>query len=210
MTKMKLSKDGLFALALHEGIVPAPYLDGVGVLTYGIGHTAAAGEVDPKDIPEGMPKDLDEAIATVVKLFVKTVKRYEDEVNAAITVPVEQHEFDAAVSFHYNTGAISRAAWVKFLNEKPNNREAAAKKILNWSKPAMIKKRRAAEHTLFLTGTYPSGTIPVWTVQGNQVTWQRAAQVSREEFIEIVNPPKPSLLTTIINLIINLMRDKNA
>lgn len=167
---MKLSNDGLFALALHEGIVPAPYLDGVGVLTYGIGHTAAAGEVDPKDIPAGMPENLDEAVDTVVKLFMKAVTQYEDAVNKAIKVPVEQHEFDAAVSFHYNTGAISRAAWVKHLNENPDDREGAAKKILNWMKPAMIKKRRTAEYTLFLTGTYPVGNIPVWNVVGTQVT----------------------------------------
>ena len=42
---MKTSDAGLFALALHEGIVPAPYKDSVGVLTYGIGHTLGAGSV---------------------------------------------------------------------------------------------------------------------------------------------------------------------
>jgi len=34
---------GLLALILHEGVVPAPYLDVKNIWTFGIGHTAAAG-----------------------------------------------------------------------------------------------------------------------------------------------------------------------
>lgn len=35
---MKTSDRGIFALAKHEGIVPAPYLDSVGVWTYGYAY----------------------------------------------------------------------------------------------------------------------------------------------------------------------------
>ena len=50
---MKTSDAGLFALALHEGIVPAPYRDSVGVWTYGIGHTLGAGYPDPEKMLRG-------------------------------------------------------------------------------------------------------------------------------------------------------------
>ena len=44
---MKMTDRGLLALARHEGIVPAPYLDVARVWTFGVGHTAAAGAPDP-------------------------------------------------------------------------------------------------------------------------------------------------------------------
>ena len=56
---MKTSDAGLFAIALHEGIVPGPYFDSVGVLTYGIGHTLGAGYPDPAKMQRGMPTNLD-------------------------------------------------------------------------------------------------------------------------------------------------------
>ena len=48
--------------------------------------------------------------------FRNDLAKYESAVNMAFKVPLKQHEFDAAVSFHYNTGAISRASWVKSFN----------------------------------------------------------------------------------------------
>lgn len=41
-TNIKVSPEGMFTLALHEGLVPGPYRDSVGVWTYGIGHTSRA------------------------------------------------------------------------------------------------------------------------------------------------------------------------
>ena len=41
---MRTSDLGIIALLGHEGIVPGPYYDSVGVLTYGVGHTASAGK----------------------------------------------------------------------------------------------------------------------------------------------------------------------
>ena len=44
---MHMTDRGLIALARHEGIVPAPYLDVKRVWTFGVGHTAGAGAPDP-------------------------------------------------------------------------------------------------------------------------------------------------------------------
>ena len=64
---MRTSDRGIAALVKHEGIVPGPYLDSVGVKTYGIGHTRNAGAPDPAELPTGMPADLDAELARVVE-----------------------------------------------------------------------------------------------------------------------------------------------
>jgi hypothetical protein len=91
---MRTSDAGIFALALHEGIVPAPYLDSVNVWTYGIGHTAAAGAPDPAQMPRGNPADLERALARVFEVFRADLPKYEAEVRAAVKVPLRQHEFE--------------------------------------------------------------------------------------------------------------------
>ncbi len=71
-------------------------------------------------------------------------------------MPVSQHEFDALVSFHFNTGAIGRASLVKSLNA--GDRKKAALEFMNWTraggdKNALVGRRRA-EKALFERGDY--------------------------------------------------------
>lgn len=158
----KVSDSGLLALARHEGVVPAPYRDVRNIWTFGIGHTAAAGGPDPATLPRGMPVDLDAAISRAFRLFRQDLARSEAEVARAVTVPLAPHEFDALVSFHYNTGAIARATLTARLNA--GDRAAAARAFLNWRRPAAIIPRREAERDLFREACYPIGPIPVWGV----------------------------------------------
>jgi lysozyme len=157
---MIMTDRGLLALARHEGIVPAPYLDVTRVWTFGVGHTAAAGAPDPGRLPRGMPADLDAGIRESLRLFRADLARYEAEVVRAVTVPLVPHEFDALVSFHYNTGAITRAALTRYLNA--GDRAGAGAAFMNWLRPASLRSRREAERDLFLHGRYPEGPIPVW------------------------------------------------
>lgn len=113
---MKTSPRGIVALASHEGIVPGPYLDSRGVWTFGIGHTANAGGIDPAKLRRGMPSDLDAAVRLAVRTFAEDLPKYEARVNAAVRVPLAQHEFDALVSFDYNCGGIYSAQLTKALN----------------------------------------------------------------------------------------------
>ncbi|WP_128515171.1 lysozyme [Tabrizicola thermarum] len=159
---MHMSDRGLLALVRHEGIVPGPYLDVRNVWTFGIGHTAAAGPPDPARMPRGMPVVLDAGIREAFRLFRADLATYEAEVCRAVKVPLAPHEFDALVSFHYNTGAIAKATLTKALNA--GNRVPAADAFLNWRRPASIILRREAERDLFRHGRYPGGTIPVWAV----------------------------------------------
>lgn len=183
--EMQLSPQGLFALALHEGIVPGPYKDSVGVWTYGIGRTAAAGPPDPVKMKRGMPLNLDAELIRVVELFARDAQRYTADVRRALRRPVEQHQFDALVSFHYNTGAIARATLTKLVNA--GDIDGAANAFMNWTKPPEVAKRRSAEKQLFQRGIYPSGDIPVWgvTVTG-RVIWRKAATLQRAQFLAMV------------------------
>jgi lysozyme len=162
---MQTTDRGLLALIRHEGVVPGPYLDVKDIWTFGIGHTAAAGPPDPARMPRGMPADLDAGIREAFRLFRTDLAAYEAEVLRAVKVPLEPHEFDALVSFHYNTGGIAKAALTRHLNAR--NRASAAAAFMGWLKPAAIRSRREAERDLFAKGIYPTGTIPVWSVDRN-------------------------------------------
>jgi lysozyme len=118
------------------------------VWTLGVGHTKAAGNPDPATFQGELM--LGEAIG----LFRHDVMRYEAQVAKAVTVPLKQHEFDALVSFHYNTGAIGKASFVKKLNA--GDRAGAIKGIMDWRKPAEIIPRRTAERDLFRDGKCPA------------------------------------------------------
>jgi lysozyme len=183
---MRTSDRGLLALIRHEGVVPGPYLDVKGVWTFGIGHTATAGPPDPALMPRGMPADLDAGIREAFRVFRADLVRYEAEVVRAVVVPLGQHEFDALVSFHYNTGGIARATLTKALNA--GDRAAAADAFMNWLKPAALRTRREAERDLFRHGHYPRGPLPVWAVDaGGRVDFSKPLRrLTESEALELL------------------------
>ena len=179
--KMTVSDRGLVELAEHEGIVPAPYYDSVGVLTYGVGHTAAAGAPDPATLPKGMPANMDKAIDEALSVFRKDIKKYEARVNKAIKVPLKQHEFDALVSFDFNTGGIHKSRLTKAINAGDRY---ANRHFFGWLRPPELRKRRTAEERLFVTGDYDANgdLVPVWRVNSKgrlqgQVKSMRGADI---------------------------------
>ncbi|WP_241565323.1 lysozyme [Paenirhodobacter populi] len=105
---MQMTDRGLLTLVRHEGIVPGPYLDVKNVWTFGIGHTAAAGLLDPAKMPRGMPADIDTGIREAFRIFRSDLVRYEAAVLRAVKVPLEPHEFDALVSFITTPAASPR------------------------------------------------------------------------------------------------------
>ncbi len=185
---MQTTDRGLLALIRHEGVVPGPYLDVKDVWTFGIGHTAAAGPPDPARMPRGMPADLETGIREAFRVFRTDLAAYEAEVLRAVKLPLEMHEFDALVSFHYNTGGIAKAALTRHLNA--GNRAAAAAAFMGWLKPAAIRSRREAERDLFARGSYPTGTIPVWSVDRNgKVDFSRPIRrLSEAEAMALLRP----------------------
>lgn len=162
---MKISDRGVLEIAEHEGIVPGPYRDSVGVWTVGVGHTAAAGGPDPAALPRGMPDNIEAAVLEYLRLFDEDLDRYEARVNQAIKAPLKQHQFDALVSFDFNTGGIFRAK----LTEAINRGDLRGDGFMGWLKPKEIIKRRKAEQALFRTGDYDANgdQIPIWRVDEN-------------------------------------------
>ncbi len=183
---MRTSDKGICALIQHEGIVPGPYKDSVGVWTYGIGHTAAAGAPDPSNMDRGTPATLDDELMFIFDIFRDDLKKYEADVSKAFKSSLAQHQFDAAVSFHYNTGSISTATWVKTFNG--GNPDKAADQIMNWSKPDEIIPRRKAEQTLFRDGIYSDGIITVWGVSDKgKVKWTPMRTLSNQEALGLMD-----------------------
>ena len=193
---MKTSTEGLIALIGHEGIVLSRYKDSVGVWTIGIGHTKAAGGINPETFPGTltMQKALD--------LLRTDIAKYERDVAAAVKVPLKQHEFDALVSFHFNTGAIKKASFVKKLNA--GDRAGAIKGIMDWRKPKEIIPRRTAERDLFKTGKYPAPLANVYPAdKSGKVLWSQGKRVNVRELLgapsapDIGKPisPTPPILT---------------
>lgn len=85
--------------------------------------------------------------------FERDLMAYIAEVNRAIgDAPTSQNQFDALVSFHYNTGQIARATLTK--KHVAGDFAAAAREFGRWinnnGKPmAGLVRRRAAEATLY-------------------------------------------------------------
>lgn len=159
---MRMSEKGLLFLMELEGVVLVPYRDSVGVWTIGVGHTAKAGKPDPMTLKQITMGD-------ALKLFRKDIQKYEKVVSAFLSsgpTRAKPHEFDALVSFHFNTGAIAKAKVAALF--KAGDRKRAAQAFMNWtragSNATALLSRRLQEQKLFATGDYGEPfDINVWT-----------------------------------------------
>lgn len=154
---MKTSLRGICAMLAEEAIVLSAYDDGTGTLTIGAGHTAAAGAPKPSS---GMKISLTEAI----NIFRADLIKFERGVEGAVKVPLSQNQFDALVSWHFNTGAISTAT----LTQKLNARDAAgaAEEFARWNKSKGrvldgLVARRARETAVFRDADYGEPVVRV-------------------------------------------------
>lgn len=199
MTDITISSRGLIEIAEHEGIVPAPYLDSAGVWTWGIGHTAAAGGPDPASMDRAMPQDVDAAVLAAIHQFAIDVKGYVARVNDAIRVPLAQHQFDALVSFDFNTGGIHRAKLTAAINAGEPD---AARHFMGWLRPPEIRKRRTAEMALLRTGDYAANgdAVPIWRTDGSGRLTGVLRTMSGEELLKrIAAAPIPIDLPKMVD-----------
>lgn len=164
------------ALISHEGIVQSRYRDSKNVWTIGVGHTKAAGGLNPETFTGTL------TVKEVMDLLEKDLAKYEADVNRALKVNVTQHQFDALVSFHYNTGAIARATLTKTLNA--GDKKKAADQFMNWQKPPEIKGRRTAEMNLFKSGIYPPPVAMMYPASASGVVqWKQGKKVNLEDLL---------------------------
>lgn len=146
-------------LIAHEGVALEAYKDSVGVWTWSAGLTAAAG-IDPlryKDSPALLEQALISFLSVMRDKYLPAVLR------AFEGVEMSEAQLAAALSFHWNTGAIERAEWVKLY--RAGAKDAARKAIMNWTKPAVLAERRARERDLFFDGRWTgTGAARVYTI----------------------------------------------
>ena len=118
-----------------------------GTLTIGYGHTDAAG---PPHVYPGM--SIDDATADAI--LASDLAAVEIEVNHLVKVPLNQNQFDALVSFQFNTGGLARSSALRDINAGNFGEVAADLNLWVRSGGVVMRglvRRRAAEGVLFNT-----------------------------------------------------------
>lgn len=149
---MNIGLKGEALIKSFESCRLTAYQDGGGVWTIGWGHTG-------RDIHEGLTITQVQADA----YFDRDIARFEREVTSLLTVPVNQNQFDALVSFAYNCGSdIDEDTKAEGLGDSTLLRKlnagdtvGAAQEFLKWNKDngkvvAGLTRRRTAEAFLFV------------------------------------------------------------
>ena len=177
MTQPLLSERTMLEIAEHEGLVLEAYKDSVGVWTWGFGVTDASGHrVYPRY--RGKPSTIGRAVQ-VYEWLLRT--KYLPEVLAAFDdTQLSEAQLTAALSFHWNTGAIGSADWV--ISYRVGAHCQAHREFMNWSRPIEIINRRKAERDLFFDGRWSGdGTILLYrrVNQGRAANpiWSSATQI---------------------------------
>lgn len=143
-----LTADVAIEIASHEAIIRSAYKDSEGVWTWSVGLTSASGHRVERY------KDNPQTLEYSLGVYVWALRRYAQEVLDAFKgYDLTLAQFAGALSFHWNTGAIDRATWVKTV-KAGGNRDAAYQQFLSWNKPAAIRERRAKEAELFFNGKW--------------------------------------------------------
>lgn len=139
---MKTSQRGVDLIKTFEGLKLTAYLCPANVWTIGYGTT------------RGVQKGMTITAAEAERLLRADLAVFEAGVSKAVKVPLEQHEFDALVSFAYNVGlgAFQKSTLLRLLNA--GDKAGAAKQFDRWNKAggkvlAGLTRRREAERKLF-------------------------------------------------------------
>lgn len=147
-------------LIAHEAIVREAYRDSQNIWTWGVGVTSRSGHAVERYI------DKPQTLARVIAIFAWLLsEKYAPDVERAFKGKnLTEAQFAAALSFHYNTGAILRASWVKSWCAGDVARARA--EFMQWRKPPEIVARRQAECDLFFEGRWSAtGLATVYPVR---------------------------------------------
>lgn len=118
-----------------------------GTLTIGYGHTDAAG---PPHVYPGMKITTQEADS----IMASDLASVEANVNHHVTVPLTQNQFDALVSFDFNTGGLNRSSVLRDIENNHFDRVPADLNMWVRSKGQVLRglvRRRHAEGVMFST-----------------------------------------------------------
>lgn len=167
---MKTSSNGRALIEKYEGLILQSYDDANdhivpaggssrGTLTIGYGHTSAAGT--PKVVP-GMKITKEQADT----ILASDLQKVEADVTRLVKVPLTQNQFDALVSFHFNTGSLGKSTVLRKLNA--GDVQGAADGFMMYTRGRVngqlvpmkgLVTRRNEEKALFLKkGSVPTGS----------------------------------------------------
>lgn len=185
---MKITTEMALEVASHEAIIRQAYKDSVGVWTWSVGLTSASGHSVERYI--GKPQSLDHCLS----VFVWALERYADDVLEAFEGHVlTAAQFTAALSFHWNTGAIKKASWVR--RWKAGDIKGARAAFMWYRKPASIIERRKRERDLFFSGKWHNkGTMTEFTRLTSRSTpnWNSGVTIDVSDALEaLLSPPAP-------------------
>ena len=155
---MPINQKGIDLIKHFEGLRLKAYVDPVGVLTIGYGHTGS-------DVTHGLT--ISEAKADL--LLRADLEKFAKGVRSRLDVGVSANAFAALVSFAFNTGlgSFGRSTLRRKLNQ--GDAEGASKEFLKWVKGTIngkkqtlsgLVRRRKAERKLFDT---PDGAVAAMT-----------------------------------------------
>jgi lysozyme len=153
---LRVSDKGLAFIGAFEGYRRYPYNDAAGHATIGYGHLLHLGPVTARDrarYPAGLTQ------AAALKLLRRDAANAEYAVHHNVHALLNQHEYDALVSFTFNCGggALANSSALRLLNQ--GDRDQVPGKLMLWDKAGGrvlegLRRRRAAEGRMFAHGTY--------------------------------------------------------
>jgi lysozyme len=144
---MKISDEGFDLIKHFEGCELEAYKCAAGVWTIGYGHT--------KDVQEGDVWNKEKAD---FMLWRELEDEYEVYVNDLVTVPINQCQFDALVSWVYNLGPANLKSSTMLKKLNAGKYEEVPNQIKRWNKATVdgerkvlagLTRRREAEALMF-------------------------------------------------------------
>ncbi|HZQ02620.1 MAG TPA: lysozyme [Gaiellaceae bacterium] len=155
-TATEASDAGLRFIGRFEGFSEKLYDDPAGNCTIGFGHLVHLGPTngsEPTELCAGITR------RRALELLRGDARAAAAAVRAHVTVPLDQPQFDALVSFAYNVGpgAFAGSTLLRLLNR--GDYAAVPAQLARWTTaggrplPGLVR-RRAAEGRLFADGVY--------------------------------------------------------
>lgn len=197
MTNHFVDYDAAMEVASHEALIRQTYKDSIGKLTWCVGMTNATGHTVERYI--GKPASLQHCM----NVYAWALQNYAAGVYRAFKGhAISKAQFAAALSFHWNTGAIERAHWVKLW--KAGKVAEAKLAIMEWDNPPEIADRREAERDLFFDHKWTndgkmteytrltSSMTPVWkSAIKIDVSKELRAAFANDEPVKLDQPMQP-------------------